>query len=164
MTITDLQRDPWKLWLVKYYSDIYVFCLFKLFILVYICGFSVKVTCAFLVYEKQWRNSQNKHVFRVKKATLSSTVLIRLSFKSTVVNRALSSLHKGSLEFILTVPLIRDLALDIEFFIRVKKLRLRGLIFLPGKKVEREGEVGRVDCPHKGVGAGCVGLNCLISV
>ena len=32
------------------------FCLLKLFIV--ICGFSAKVTCAFLVYEKQWRNSQ----------------------------------------------------------------------------------------------------------
>ena len=67
MAMTDLQQDPWKLRLVKYYLDIYVLCLFKLFILIYICGFSVKVTCAFRVYEKQWRNSQNKHVFRVKK-------------------------------------------------------------------------------------------------
>jgi len=147
MAMTDLQQDPWKLRLVKYYLDIYVLCLFKMFILIYICGFSVKVTCAFRVYKKQWRNSQNKHVFRVKKTTLSSTVLIRLSFKSTVVNRALSSLHGWLLKFILTVPLIRDLALDIVFFIRVKKLRLRGSNFLLCEKGCGGGRGGKGGLP-----------------
>ena len=35
-----------------------MFCFFKLFI--FICGFSEKVTGAFLAYKKQWRNSKNQ--------------------------------------------------------------------------------------------------------
>ena len=33
----------------------------------FICSFSAKVTCVFLVYKKQWRNSQKKILFELKK-------------------------------------------------------------------------------------------------
>ena len=44
--------------------------------------------------------------FKARKTTIFSTLLIRYGFKGTVVNRALLSLHGGSLEITLTVPLM----------------------------------------------------------
>ena len=56
------------------------FCFWKLF--VFPCGFSAKMTCAFLAYQKDWRNYQNQTLFfRVRKTTLSSKFLIRLRFQ-----------------------------------------------------------------------------------
>ena len=54
-------------------------CFFKLFI--FTCGFSAKVTCAFLVYKKQSRNSQKINTFLVRKTTAYSTFEIRLRFQ-----------------------------------------------------------------------------------
>ena len=51
MTMPDSQQYPLNLFLIKTKLDIIVFGFFQLFNL--ICGFSAKVTCAFLVYEKQ---------------------------------------------------------------------------------------------------------------
>ena len=90
MAMPDLQWYPWKVFLIKYELDIFVY--FKLFNL--ICGFSAKVICAFLFYKKQWRN---KH-FSSQKNDGFFHILMRLGFKGSVVNRALSSMHRGSLK------------------------------------------------------------------
>ena len=39
-------------------KDIRYQCSFFFDLLIFICGFSAKLTCAFLGYRKQWRNSQ----------------------------------------------------------------------------------------------------------
>ena len=51
------------------------------------------------------------NTFQVRKTTVYSYFFIRLRlrYKGTVVNRALPSLHGGSLEITLTVPLIHCL-------------------------------------------------------
>ena len=46
------------------------------------------------------------NTYWVRKTMISSTFLIRLGFKGTVVNRALPFLHGRSLKITLTVPLI----------------------------------------------------------
>ena len=48
-------------------------------------------------------SNENKQ-FKEKKPWISNLYLIRQSFKGTVVNRALLSLHGGSLEITRTVP------------------------------------------------------------
>ena len=78
----------------------------------------VSLTCFFstMVSLRKWfahslcirSNEETAEIntIQVRKTTISSTFLIRLSFKGNVINRTLPSLHGGSLEITLTVPLI----------------------------------------------------------
>ena len=54
------------------------FCFFKLF--VFICGFFGKVTCAFLDYEKVWRNSQKNKLFLSQKNCGTFLILFKPMF------------------------------------------------------------------------------------
>ena len=83
---------PCEIFLIKYTLYIYVwFCFIKLFF--FICGFSAKVTCAFLV-----SNNQEINTYRVRKTSVSSIFSIRLRFPG-------NHLLKGaSLEISLLVP------------------------------------------------------------
>ena len=73
-----------------------LYCLF-LFV------FFVNVTCAFLTFKKRWTNYQNLTLFDLEKRRYIPI------FKDTIVNRALSILHKLSFEITLTVPLMMPL-------------------------------------------------------
>ena len=97
-TMSYLERYHWKPCLMKCELDINV-----LVSVIFICGFSAKVTCAFLIYEKQWRlkNLTEINIFRVRKTTVSSTFLTGLRFQGY----RCKSLHWCSLKFTLTVPL-----------------------------------------------------------
>ena len=87
--------------MIMYNLDINVFL--SLNCLIFICGFSAKMTC------------RNKHV-RVRKTTVSHTFNIRLRFKGYRVDRTLSFLNVGSLEITLTVPLsLYDLVLTSAY-------------------------------------------------
>ena len=97
MSIPDLQ--PFKasfVWSSMNYRYS-CFCFFKLFI--FICGFSAKVTCTILAYKKQWRDYQNHFSSQEN----DDVFHIFDSFKFTVVNRALPTLHVGSLEIMFTL-------------------------------------------------------------
>ena len=103
MVMPDLQRYPWKLGLINYELDIHAFVSLN-------CLFSFAVSLRkLLVYTLLIRSNgethRNKHFFSQKNMMISSTFLIRLGFKGTVVNRALPSLHGRSFEITLTVPL-----------------------------------------------------------
>ena len=95
------------------------FCFWKLF--VFPCGFSAKMTCAFLAYQKGWRNYQNQTLFfRVRKTTLSSKFLIRLRFQGYSCKSGVSIFAwGGSLEFTITVlsnHLIQFEMIHISYF------------------------------------------------
>ena len=71
MALSDLQRYPEKLCLIKYEAWFQCFCFSKLFIFIF--GFSAKVTCAFLAYRKERVLTQkNDDIFQI---------LIRLRFQ-----------------------------------------------------------------------------------
>ena len=65
---------------------------------------STKVTCAFLHAERPIAIIKFK-LFKTRKTTISPTLPDK-GFKGTVRNRALTSLHGGSLEITLTFPLM----------------------------------------------------------
>ena len=77
------QRYSWKLFLIKFELDINV---------IFHCGFSEKLTCAFLVYEKQY--THRKNTLSEKRRYLPHFWSDEW-FKGTVPNRALSSVHWG---------------------------------------------------------------------
>ena len=77
MVMLDLQHYPQKLCLINYKFDINVFVFFKLIIFYW----SFSAEAAFLVYKKQWRNSQKINTFQVRKTTVSSTFFTRLRFQ-----------------------------------------------------------------------------------
>ena len=58
-------KVPLKACLIKYELDKHV--LISLNNLFSFCGFAAKLTCAFLVYKKKWRNSQNSKLFELEK-------------------------------------------------------------------------------------------------
>ena len=81
------------------FAQVWIIYQWFFFFYIFIFWFFVKVTSAFIAYKKQQRNSRRKnvcifHIFDQIKC-----------FKGTVVNRTLTSLHGGSLEITLTVPL-----------------------------------------------------------
>ena len=78
------------------------FCFFKLFI--FVCGFSAKVTCAFLAETIEKLIEIN--TFRVKKTMVSSTFLIRLRFQGF---RGILGVGIFALEISLIVPLTVDI-------------------------------------------------------
>ena len=78
------KRYPWNLYLAKNLEDAVVFWHEKFLFL--------WVSPMLLINKK------------CTKALINNSYLIRQSFMGTVVNRALPSLHKGSLEITLTVP------------------------------------------------------------
>ena len=61
------------------------------------CDFSAKVTCAFLAYKKQWRYNQNLTLFESKKRCHLPHYIFDQIKVSRLPNRALPSLHGGSI-------------------------------------------------------------------
>ena len=103
--IPDLQQYPWKLCLINWIYQ--WFCLLKLFIL--IGDFSTRVTCAFLVYKKQWRNSQKFYTFLSQENDDIFHMFdqIKVSRVPLWIGYCQLSLEvPGSLKITLTVPLI----------------------------------------------------------
>ena len=73
-------------------------CFFKL--VIFFCGFSAKVTCAFLANKKQFGEfNRIKHIFDQ----------IKVSMVLLSVNQALPSLHAGTLE--ITLIVLTDLSI-----------------------------------------------------
>ena len=64
-----------------------------------ICGFYE--TSTFLAYKKQWKTIRIKHFTNQE----NDGFLADKGFKSILVNRTLLSLHEGSFDITLTVPL-----------------------------------------------------------
>ena len=100
------------------------FCFFKL--IIFIVGFSAKVTCAFLVYKNQWRKSDTKKLFDSGNYDIFH-IFIRQRFKGY---RCISGIFtRGSLEtnsFNLYLTLKNNSAIPKNCF---KKLNINWMIW-----------------------------------
>ena len=105
---------------------------------IFICGFSAKVTCAFLTYKKQRRHSQNKTLFDSGNRHILDTFYYRgtvqgyrctvqgyrtgVPYRGTVVNRKLLSLHReGHFKLRFAVPLSKRYSIFFLNFIKISK-------------------------------------------
>ena len=99
-TVSGISSDPPRKDVNARFTTLFRIC--KL--IIFNCGFSTKVACAFPLQENIKEFSELK-AFKPWKTTISSTWLIR--FQGTFVNR--ESLLGGSLEITLTVTLMLNL-------------------------------------------------------
>ena len=108
MTIPDLQQNISKFYLIKINQKfLFQFQKSVCFDLWFLCKRD------FLAYNKKdWRNYQNRTFIKLVKNNVFFHIFYQIGFKGTFVNRALPSLHKGSLRIMLTVPLNNILLLQ----------------------------------------------------
>ena len=99
MVMSHSQRYPWKLFLIKFELDINV---------IFLCGFSEKLTCAFLVYEKQYTHRKNtlsekRRIFRIFDRMNDLRVPFQIGHCHLYIKAG------GSLEFTLPVSSIQGI-------------------------------------------------------
>ena len=119
IAMSDLQRYPRKLCLIKFELYIHVFFVFFLNCLFSYAGSLQKWLTHFFFIRINGESKTGKRRY------LPRYFWSNFSFKGIVVNRALSSLHRGSLEIKLTVPLI----VDFEILKQKNETRFRNIYF-----------------------------------
>ena len=110
MAMSDLQRYPWNLNLIKNMKDNGVFLTRKVFIYVMfsIASHNREMCDSFLQRIHKWKKNS---LFKQKHRYLIHT----WSDKATLVNRALPSFYRGSLEITLTIPLTQHFFSDKKY-------------------------------------------------